>query len=391
MRFTVGEGLGDPTCRAAETLNGTVRDGGRHDATVSPEISTGNDTARRIPPLGVMVLGMHRSGTSATTRVINLMGVAVAEDSRLKRASNANAKGFWEVPELTELNDLVLARLGGWWSSPPPPDADFSSAAVGEDLRAEARTHFRAAHRTDQWLWKDPRNCLTLPFWVESLGVRPVVILVGRDPGEAAQSIAKRAGFSERLGLALWERYNRSALAAVAGMPVFGLRYADLLERREEVCDQLAAFLTDNGISATAPEPSALEDFLTPRLRTVAHGPGTLSDSQCDLHERLLRGTGAHGQFRAEELPPESPWVEELFADLRWARSGPENRLRVTRARAERTDRRLKKAQQKVDGERAQTDRLRRRLTAREATLTRRAERRLTAVIAAIRGRRGDR
>ena len=62
------------------------------------------------------------------------------------------------------------------------------------------------------WGWKDPRNCLTMPFWRSLLpGLKTIIIV--RNPLEAAYSMHKRNGTSYALGLRLWEIYNRRLLA----------------------------------------------------------------------------------------------------------------------------------------------------------------------------------
>ncbi len=62
---------------------------------------------------GVFVLGMHRSGTSATTRAINLLGVPLAANDELASPSPNNPTGFWEVTRLTDFNNKLLYELGG--------------------------------------------------------------------------------------------------------------------------------------------------------------------------------------------------------------------------------------------------------------------------------------
>ena len=68
--------------------------------------------------MGVLVLGMHRSGTSALTRVLNLLGLDAGRDV-LMGASESNPTGHWEVERLTSFNDRLLDDRGGRWSAPP--------------------------------------------------------------------------------------------------------------------------------------------------------------------------------------------------------------------------------------------------------------------------------
>ena len=60
-----------------------------------------------------LVLGMHRSGTSAVARLLNLAGAAISE--RLMAPQADNPKGFWESLPITDLHDQALARMGLAW------------------------------------------------------------------------------------------------------------------------------------------------------------------------------------------------------------------------------------------------------------------------------------
>jgi hypothetical protein len=54
----------------------------------------------------IVVLGMHRSGTSTVTKSLELMGVGLG--ANLHPAGFDNPKGFWEDRERIEINDKLL-------------------------------------------------------------------------------------------------------------------------------------------------------------------------------------------------------------------------------------------------------------------------------------------
>src|SRR5262245_20660483 len=114
----------------------------------------------------ICILGMHRSGTSLVARLMNLLGVCLGEETQLMPADAYNPRGFWEHGALVALNNQILARLGGNWHEPPNFSPGWESSPALEDLRVQARdvicTNFNKAAL---WGWKDPRTCLTLPFW----------------------------------------------------------------------------------------------------------------------------------------------------------------------------------------------------------------------------------
>jgi len=202
---------------------------------------------------GVFVLGMHRSGTSATTRAINLLGVPLAREEELTPPSRNNPTGFWEVTRLTDLNNRLLSSLGGSSLGPPVLAEGWAADPSLERMRGRAKRLFAAAHEADSWVWKDPRNCVTLPFWRQVLDVRPVVVLVHRDPLAIARSLDARQGLSTAMALAAWERYLRSALANVRGLPVLVTPYSDLIEAPERWAEGVGAFLSEHGLPAGAP------------------------------------------------------------------------------------------------------------------------------------------
>ena len=77
----------------------------------------------------IFVLGMHRSGTSVVTRLINLMGAHLGPEDLSTGASPENPKGFWERRDVRDENDAVLWSSGAdWWKV-----ADFSLDVVPND------------------------------------------------------------------------------------------------------------------------------------------------------------------------------------------------------------------------------------------------------------------
>src|SRR2546430_7862103 len=65
-----------------------------------------------------LVMGMHRSGTSAVTRVLNLLGLRLPRD--LLSPAKSNELGFWEGREVVALNDNILLGLNRDWADPKP-------------------------------------------------------------------------------------------------------------------------------------------------------------------------------------------------------------------------------------------------------------------------------
>ena len=204
----------------------------------------------------IVVLGMHRSGTSALTRTLNLLGLPLCRDVDLMMGRRDNPAGHWESASLCDFNDRILAKFGGEWEEPPrlPPGWERSPKMTA--LESEARELFESVHPTEDWVWKDPRTCLTLPFWNRI--VQPTAALfVTRDPGAIAASLKRRSNIPTSVGLALWERYTRSALRVAHGLPVVVVRYEDMTSDPEQGVSALVDAFAEIGIDLNRSIPEA--------------------------------------------------------------------------------------------------------------------------------------
>src|ERR1051326_3937827 len=131
----------------------------------------------------VCVLGMHRSGTSLITRMLNFLGVDLGPEEHLLEPAECNPKGFWEHQGFVAINDAVLEQLGGHWDEPPRCSSGWERLPKLNALKTRARSLIQKEFATaQQWGWKDPRTCLTLPFWQDLLPSMHYV-LCGREPG----------------------------------------------------------------------------------------------------------------------------------------------------------------------------------------------------------------
>ncbi|HET7093969.1 MAG TPA: sulfotransferase, partial [Thermomicrobiales bacterium] len=160
----------------------------------------------------VCIAGMHRSGTSMVTEMLHQAGLALGPADRLMPATEDNPEGFWEHLGFVEINEALLTAAGGAWDFPPPPDFDWSSPKLAP-LRTRAEALVAEFDGAAAWGWKDPRNCLTLPFW-QRLAPALTVVFVVRNPLEVAFSLKRRNHFSFPLNIALWDAYAQRALAA---------------------------------------------------------------------------------------------------------------------------------------------------------------------------------
>ncbi|MDQ6688617.1 MAG: cupin-like domain-containing protein [Actinomycetota bacterium] len=267
---------------------------------------------------GILILGMHRSGTSATTRVVNLAGVPLAEESDLWRELPGNETGYWESSSLSRFNERLLHEAGGaWWR--PPEESAVAALADRPDLVRHATTLFSRLHGS-AWAWKDPRVCLLLPFWRKVLPGSVRSVLVVRHPFEVAASLAARDAVPWEWSLALWDTYLRRAATGLGGLPVHVLRYSSLLGDPDRVVAALVAFVGAGGPPVSLPPLGAVSRFLRPDLRHSAYDEADLLASGhaglLHLLQALDRAEGDHEPWQPPALEPASAPTRTTLASL---------------------------------------------------------------------------
>lgn len=210
----------------------------------------------------LIVLGMHRSGTSVLARMLSLMGVYFGPEGASTGANAENPKGFWERRDVRNLNDLLLQSAGCDWNRP----LNFTAAAVPKDVidqfyRDGGRIVLDMdAHRP--WFLKEPRLCLLMPIWRRVLEV-PVCIHILRNPVEVASSLRTRNKIPMEVGLALWEAYVRSASAHTADLPSVFVSHRRMMDSPAEELASLRAQLEKVGVHLPRqPSPREIDAFV---------------------------------------------------------------------------------------------------------------------------------
>ncbi len=215
----------------------------------------------------IVVLGMHRSGTSALSRVLGLCGAQLPR-RLLAPHREVNPQGFWESEEIVNLDDRVLQQLGGAWNR-----IDFAipaGGAVVEDFEDDARWLLATEYGDARTIViKDPRICLLAPLWHRALqlaGYRPVYVVPVRDPREVARSLHARGDMSVDDGLALWAAYaQRIDEFTDTVSAVVHLRFVELLDDWRTVVRRVAGRLSlDLDVDARRGE---VDRFLQPGQR----------------------------------------------------------------------------------------------------------------------------
>lgn len=167
----------------------------------------------------VVVLGMHRSGTSAITRGLEVLGVGLGE-RLLAAESGNNEKGFWEDIDVTAFNVDLLAALGrDWHSLAPVLPAELQHADI-QALRLRAAQLLRGKVKAVGILGlKDPRMCRLMPFWLsvfEHLQLDVSYVIASRNPMSVAASLYKRNGMAAEKSHLLWYEHMVCAMQHTA-------------------------------------------------------------------------------------------------------------------------------------------------------------------------------
>lgn len=222
------------------------------------------------------------------TRLINLLGAYVGGEDAALTVADDNPKGFWERKDTVASNDAILASAGCTWDQL----ASWSFRPVrdewaAEDTREAMSTAIGDLDAHKPWVLKDPRLCLTLPFW-RPLLEHPVVVVVARNPADVATSLRARNGISLAHALAIFEYSAVGVLVNARGLPTVRVSYDEALadpvetvarlKRDLEACgvtglhDADPAAVTsfvDASLHRSKPDRDALDGMLSPRLVAI--------------------------------------------------------------------------------------------------------------------------
>jgi O-antigen biosynthesis protein len=190
----------------------------------------------------IVVLGMHRSGTSAVTRGLKVMGVELG--NRLMLPTRFNPKGYWEDMDICRLNDEMLAAIGSDW---------FHVTALGKDdvevlckkgyfLRAVELLRQKVGS-TSVFGLKDPRVAKLLPFWkkvFKNFGSNVYYVFVVRHPLSVAQSLTNCEGFDSKLSYLMWLSYVVTSILETVGETFVLVDYDRLMQSPESELGRIA-------------------------------------------------------------------------------------------------------------------------------------------------------
>lgn len=215
----------------------------------------------------LLVLGMHRSGTSAVGGVLAGLGARMPRTPM--GATSHNPRGYFESAELVRFHDRMLRAQGGSWRDWGAFDRHWLETPDGRAHVAEAcELLSREFDDARLLLIKEPRICRFVPLWLAALDrlrIAPKVIIPVRHPLEVAQSLSVRNGFGLERSLLLWLRHVLDAEADTRTLPRAVVSYDDLLRDWRGQAARMAQALQITW--PTAPDQADVDAYLCTELR----------------------------------------------------------------------------------------------------------------------------
>lgn len=206
------------------------------DMKTSSQVDSNNITTEVTNQI-VVVMGMHRSGTSAASQLLKRLGFYFG-NNLIKKIDEINADGFWEDRTVVAINERILELLGSsWYSFQPLPAQWWTIPAMEECYAAAAQWLDRDFNYQVPAAIKDPRFCRLLPFWLhffEQKKFEPRLVFIYRHPLSVAASLKKRDGFGVEVSCLLWLIYTLDALESMPPASLSVLCYEKLLAKPVE-------------------------------------------------------------------------------------------------------------------------------------------------------------
>jgi len=265
-------------------------------------------------PQTIVVMGMHRSGTSALTGALTNAGINSGDQSTMYETDVYNEKGYFEQKEIIDINEAILVtdflarfpELKNYGCHDTPADLYFMGWLFGAWLHkkdlviTETERNVRIKrfleklwnrdHAQNGFIIKDPRISLTFPVWEHYLG-DPFIIIMVRHPAAVARSMLRRdTALYEALGYQLWIRYTWSAMQNSAGHKTMVIDYDRFVENPDGVINEVFIWLQQNGFRLCAPKPAEAAGFVSTQLRhNRSNHDVILPEDIQEFHENIMQ------------------------------------------------------------------------------------------------------
>lgn len=296
------------------------------------ESSTRSDPRSQSSREALLVLGMHRSGTSALARLLSLLGAALPE--HVVGATRGNEAGHWEPERLVKLHDEMLAEASSRWDD----WRQFEPDALGPERlsyykKAIARTIAEEYDDASLFVLKDPRICRFVPLYEEILGemdIEPRYILTYRNPVSVLDSLAARDGMASSCASLVWLRHVLDAEAAIRDEARVFCAYEEYLDDWRTSAARISSTLDLDWPRSVDDAGQEIDTHLSRGLQHHAATTELANDQRIgplvrDAYEALLALSDNENdaaaletlsQIRAEFEPVQQSFVDATFEEM---------------------------------------------------------------------------
>lgn len=217
----------------------------------------------------IIVVGMHRSGASALSGLLSILGVDFG--SQLVTEHLDNPKSVQRSQDIIGVHDRLLSALNLTWNDLDPfPDNWWTDKSVRPFQEELSSIIGRDFGESELWALNDPRMCRLMPLWLQvfrEVKAEPYFVHMIRNPIEVAESLRKRNGFSRRKSILLWMLHELDAEQWTRDHPRVFVSYKQLLQNWPGTVERISDGL---GISFPVKIASIVEevsDFLDLELK----------------------------------------------------------------------------------------------------------------------------
>jgi hypothetical protein len=162
----------------------------------------------------VVIAGMHRSGTSMVARLLNQSGLDLGPADHFIQPAADNPEGFWESLPFVQINEEIISAWHGSWHAVPDENSGWQFTEQFAPLRERAASIPGELGLQEPWGWKDPRNSITLPFWLSVWPDMKVVICL-RNPLDVVNSLMERDQLPAGRVFRLWLDHQNRLLKTI--------------------------------------------------------------------------------------------------------------------------------------------------------------------------------
>jgi len=274
--------------------------------------------ARTKSPIAILVLGMHRSGTSAMTAALQALGASLGDT--LVAANEDNPGGYFENAAAVTAHETLLAELDRGWDDVRELPEGWQQSPAGRQAAQEIAGLLKDEFAgVPLWALKDPRLCRLLPLWQPRLakaGIEARYLFVVRHPDEVAASLGKRDGIGSDQAHVLWLRHFLDAERDTRGKPRCLVTFDALLADPVASLRHIGAALAIKW--PRPPDAEGLSQLLDPGQRH--HRPGAERSeagprmAALDVYGEAIAGTWPDGDAQRAVLQDWTrglaPWLD---------------------------------------------------------------------------------